>query len=306
MIYIFWKQYYSLQIILTSNILDCYYFNKVEKIMAKTKPQLRPLALITGATSGIGKEICRELARRQFDCLLVARRGDKLYELKVELEKNFEINVTLYEADLTVAQERQAIYDFVNLTELKPDILVNNAGSGLFEQALRSEESASRKLHELNVVAVVEFCEHFLPAMIEEGNGYIMNLGSVSSILPIPGFARYAAGKHYLLGFGMALRQEVKEHGVSITTVCPGLVDTEFFEQEAFKNSVARIKSTRKMSSPEDIARKAVDAMFSRKAILVLPLRSRLKCYLYSIAPISLKDKLLLKTWQRVKNYYQL
>ncbi len=257
--------------------------------------RVRPVALITGASSGIGADVARELAGRGMDCFLAARHGDRLLRMKEELEAVQGIRVTLFQGDLTRAQEREELFELLSGSELKPDVLVNAAGRGFAETRLGGDPATARITLELNVSAVADICQRILPLMLDEGTGYILNIASVAGLLPLPGHARYSATKHYLLGLGLALNQELRGTGVSLTTYCPGLVDTGFFEAAGIPRPPGRLADSRRL------ARDAVRSLFARRSLRIYPLRSRLICRFYQLSPHWMKNLLLARIWKEIQ-----
>lgn len=187
-------------------------------------------ALITGASSGIGETFAEALAKDGLDLILVARSADKLREIAVRLSGTYGHRVEVIAADLSKPQPGAALLKKVEALHMPVDLLINNAGfgtSGTFHKL-----DGAREHHEimLNVAAVVDLAHSFLPSMIRRGGGGIINLASVAAFQPLPFMSVYAATKAFVLSFSHGLYGEYRNRGIHVLAVCPGPVDTPFFE----------------------------------------------------------------------------
>lgn len=186
-------------------------------------------ALITGASSGLGAEYARQLAPSCETMILVARRGDLLENLALDLRRSSpEITVYCLVADLTVEDERTSLFKRLDDMGLVPDLLVNNAGMGDYGDFSCAEWSRLDAMLQVNITALTHLCHGFLPGMIAQGRGAMINVSSLASVLPIPDFAVYAATKAYVSSFSEALRMELREFSIPVLAVCPGPVHTGF------------------------------------------------------------------------------
>jgi short-subunit dehydrogenase len=190
-------------------------------------------ALVTGASSGIGTEFARALAVRGHGVTLVARRADRLERLAKTLSDQYDIRAEFVTADLTDPTQRDRLAGEVAELGLTVEILVNNAGFGVYEPVAASDRHREVEQVRLLVEAVVDLDARYVPAMVERGRGAIVNVSSSSGFQPLPGNANYAASKAFVLFHGEALHEEVAKRGVTVTTVCPGPVRTEFQETSA-------------------------------------------------------------------------
>ena len=185
-------------------------------------------ALITGASAGLGEEFARQLASRCHSIILVARRGDRLAALAVELAAQHDVKLRCYEADLSDTAQRQQLFDVLAAQSIYPDLLINNAGMGDYGTFADASWEKLETMMRVNMEGLTHLTHLFLPAMQSRQRGAILNISSLASILPIPDFAVYAATKAYVSSFSEALRIELREHGISVLAVCPGPVHTEF------------------------------------------------------------------------------
>ncbi len=198
--------------------------------MALPPPDRSSTCLVTGASSGIGTDIARELAGRGHGVTLVARREDKLREVAEELTSRHGIRAETVACDLGEAAERERLVKEVEDRGLTVDVLVNNAGFGTGGRFQRLDLDRELQLVRLNVEAVVHLCGIYAPQMGGQGRGAILNVASTVAFQPLPRQATYSASKAFVLTFTQALREDLHGSGVTVTTLCPGLTQTEFFE----------------------------------------------------------------------------
>jgi short-subunit dehydrogenase len=198
--------------------------------MALPNPSSDTAALITGASSGIGAAIARELAQRGHNVVLVARRKEKLDELAEEIRSAYDVRAETLGCDLGKAASRQRLPARIESLELEISVLINNAGfatNGPFH-----ESDSARELEQVrvDVEAVVALTSAFLPAMVRQGRGAILNVASTAGMQPLPYSAGYSAAKAYVLTFSEALHQELHGSGVIVTVLAPGPVATDFWQ----------------------------------------------------------------------------
>ena len=183
------------------------------------------IALVTGASSGIGEEIARQLAAMGCNLILVARREARLRELAQALSG---VQVAVLVMDLNEPDSGQQLFDQVIALGLQVDVLVNNAGLGFQKPLLGVPLDQQLGMVDVNDRALLALTRLFAEPMAERGEGWILNVSSVSAWFPIPGMATYAASKAFVLTLGRALHEELKPSGVVVTTLCPGGTRTEF------------------------------------------------------------------------------
>jgi hypothetical protein len=202
-----------------------------------------PMALVTGASSGIGRALATVLAQHGYDVTLVARREPELRALADDLSAKHGVSATVVTADLAVTGAAQRLYDQVNATGRGVDVLVNNAGiAGHGRFTTTDLESAQRTLA-INVVALTELSRLFLPAMVERGTGRLLNVASTAAFQPGPFMAVYYASKAYVLSLTEALAKELDGTGVTATALCPGVVPTEIFDAGGMSPDLPLLKS---------------------------------------------------------------
>jgi short-subunit dehydrogenase len=235
--------------------------------MALPSPSSDSTALITGASSGIGREIARELARRGHGVTLVARRRERLEELASELSSAHGIKAESVPCDLADAGARDKLVEEVEGQGRTVEVLVNNAGFGAFGNFIDTSREREIQQIRLNIEALVDLTAQFLPGMVERGRGAIINLSSTSGLQPTPGNADYAASKSFVLFHSDALHAEVGPAGVTVTSVLPGPVETEF--QEANDAAFADKLPKAVWASAERVAKDAVAAADAGKRSII-------------------------------------
>lgn len=215
-------------------------------------------ALITGASSGIGRDIARYLAEQKIDLILVARNKEALMELKDELD----VNVKVVVIDLSSTDKIKEM--FVALKNENIDILVNNAGFGDIGYFNNTDVNKELNMIDVNIKAVHLLTKMFLKEMTKVNRGYILNVTSSAAFQPGPLMATYYATKAYVLRLTEAINYELKKQKskVVVSCLCPGPVDTNF-------NNVANVKFNIKSLDSEYVARYAIDKMFEKKMVII-------------------------------------
>jgi uncharacterized protein len=190
-------------------------------------------ALVTGASSGIGVELARQLAQRGHHVILVARRAAEMEALAEELASP-RVRIEVLPTDLTEPAERATLVERTTDLGLEVDVLVNNAGLSTLGPVYRADVERELAMVELDVMAVVDLTTRFLPGMVDRRNGAVLNVASTAAFQPLPGQAGYGASKAFVLSYGRGLAGELRGTGVTVTTLCPGPVDTGFGDAAGF------------------------------------------------------------------------
>jgi short-subunit dehydrogenase len=198
--------------------------------MALPPPAAGSTALVTGASSGLGVDLARSLARRGHGVTLVARRKDRLDALAKELSDAHGVRAETLACDLGDADARAALVDQVAALDLEVEILVNNAGYGSGGRFVALDRESEVAMVRLNCEAVIDLCGRYAPAMVARGRGAIMNVASTVSFQPVVRQATYSASKVMVRTFSEALHFELRGNGVTVTCLCPGPMKTEFIE----------------------------------------------------------------------------
>jgi uncharacterized protein len=239
-------------------------------------------ALITGGTSGIGKELAKLFAQDKYNLVIVARDQRELDSSANELEQ-FGINVTTIAKDLSKMDEVKAL---CNEIDRPIDILVNNAGQGVYGLFQDNELSRELDIIHLNICATVILTKHFLKEMVARGEGRILNLGSVAGKLPGPWQAVYHATKAFVLSFTTAVREEVKDTGVTLTALMPGVTDTDFFSKAGMNDSKA-VQDKNAMADPADVAKAGYDALIAGEDRVIAGFKNKVQVDAANLMPDS-------------------
>jgi short-subunit dehydrogenase len=234
--------------------------------MSLPSPAADRAAVVTGASSGIGIELARELSRRGHQLVLVARSADKLHALADELG-----NAHALPCDLTARDDRATLLDRVLELGLTPDILVNNAGFSTLGPVHASDPGAELNLVEVDVASVVDLCTRFLPGMVDRGRGAVLNVASTAAFQPLPGQAAYGAAKSFVLSYTQSLSGELRRTGVTATVLCPGPVDTGFAHTAGFTQEEAESALPKFLWEPAEQVAKAAVAGLDRGQMVVIP-----------------------------------
>lgn len=246
-------------------------------------------ALITGASAGIGREFARQLAGRAGSVVLVARRAERLEELRDELtKKDPNLNVHCRAVDLSQSNEVEELVSWLNREGIAIDFLINNAGLGDRGSFATSEPERIREMLAVNIVALTTLTRALLPAMLEKKRGAILNVSSSAGFLPIRKLAVYAATKAYVTNFSEGIRTEVRKQGVVVTALCPGPVATEF-SAVAQRSGKPQTSSQSFMHVPvEDVARAALRAIERNKPLVIPGIVMKITMFFVRLTPMAI------------------
>ncbi|NBD33517.1 MAG: SDR family NAD(P)-dependent oxidoreductase [Cyanobacteria bacterium] len=225
-------------------------------------------ALVTGASSGIGAAFAEALARRGYNLVLVARSQAKLEQLAQQLQTDHQITTEIIPQDLAVTNAAQTLFNIITAKEINIDLLINNAGFG--DYGLFAESSLDKQLEmiQLNITALAALTHLFLSPMRQQGSGGIINIASIAGFQPLPYMSIYAATKAFVLNFSEALWAENRDAGVTVTCVCPGPTETEFFKVANFPSSATE-SVQQNYASPEAVVKVALAGFDQQQANVV-------------------------------------
>lgn len=229
-----------------------------------TPPSQRQVALITGASSGIGWALADVFSANGFDLVLVARNLQKLDELATRLRERDRVQVDVIPADLSQPGAARAVYEEVSKRSLRVDALVNNAGVLVYGEFSQTNLEDELRMIQLNLVALTELTKLFLPGMLARRRGWVLNLGSNGSFAPAPLNAIYAATKAYVLSFSEAIAEELSSSGVKVTALCPGATRAEL-QSRAGMPQVRLLR--RGLMDPMDVARAGYRALMAGRPV---------------------------------------
>lgn len=226
------------------------------------------IALITGASSGIGEAFATELAAMKHDITLVARRQDKLEQLAKDLREKYKINVNIIVADLSTEQGITIVENYIKKTP-NLDLLINCAGFGLRGDFHNLSIESISQIIDVHVKATTRFCRVAIPVMRDRGYGYIINVSSLAAFFPFKGSAIYVATKAYLVYLSKAIQKEVKKYNIKIQALCPGVTNTGFHYTEAFKDFNRSTVPKHLWMQPDIVAKKSLKALKNKKVVYI-------------------------------------
>lgn len=229
-------------------------------------------AIITGASSGLGAEFARQLAPVAKELVLIARREDRLGELKAGLEARFpKLGVRIYVMDLTDDVQLGAFVGWLERERIRPNFLINNAGMGDRGPFATGDWAKIRAILELNIVALTRLTHCLLPVLREGGRGAILNVSSIAGLIPLPFMAVYAATKAYVNSFSDGLRMELRDSGITVSAVLPGPAETEFGRVAGRGSGERGWESPEVLAMPVDEVVGAALAAVARDRARVIP-----------------------------------
>jgi len=256
-------------------------------------------ALVTGASSGIGAEIARELARRGARPILVARGASALEALAEEL-RGAGATVEIEVCDLSDDAEIGRLAERLLAGGEPPDILINNAGAGIWRATWETEAGYAEQAARLPYLAAYELTRLLLPAMLERGSGWVLNMTSAAGYVAVPGATAYGVARWAMRGFSHQLEAELRGSGVGVTLLAPFEVDSPYFDHNpGSRERIPKITALVGTITPVDVAREAADSIERERRERLVPWRGR---WLYRLTPPPLMRLLLTATgWKRAR-----
>jgi short-subunit dehydrogenase len=255
------------------------------------------MALITGASSGIGLELARQFARHGHPLIITATNEAELNEVAGELTSKHGVAVHVIALDLKTPAATEEIFN--RASQIGPvDILVNNAGFGQKGRFWEIPLERDLGMLRVNVEAVLRMTKLFLPAMVERKKGRILNTASIAGFEPGPGLATYHATKAFVLSLSESLATELKETGVTLTALCPGATDTDFFEKADMVNTMVFQKGN--VMAPQDVAEAAYKALMNGDRVVITGGVNKAVIYSRHLMPESAQAKINKGLYQEV------
>ncbi len=255
------------------------------------------LALITGASSGIGLELAKLFARDSYDLALVARSQDKLKNIAEDLQQMYNVQVKYYAKDLSISSTPQEIFEALQSERGNIDVLINNAGFGWRGAFAQMRLTNALEMIQVNITALIHLTRLFLPGMIERKHGKILNVASTAAFQPGPMMATYYASKAYVLSFSEALSEELKGTGVTATAFCPGPTATGFGQRAGFVNE--KIFGDILSMDSYTVALDGYKGLMKGKPIVISGWKNWLGTKLVQIIPRPLPARLIKKIQQK-------
>lgn len=244
---------------------------------------MRKTALITGATSGIGYELSRIFAEKDYDLVLVARNEEKLNSISEEFKTRHGIQARAVPMDLAGPSAPEKLYEQLVGEGISIDVLVNNAGIAVYGKFSESSAEGHQNLIQLNIAAPTHLCRLFGADMARRGGGRILNVSSTAAFQAGPFMSTYYGSKAYLLLFSEALHQEFKKEGVTVTALCPGPTRTEFFQRNDISNT--GLDRSPLMMPADRVAEVGFSAMMAGKPLAIPGAMNKLLVFLVRLSP---------------------
>ena len=258
---------------------------------------MKEYALVTGASSGIGRSIALQLAQRGYVVMLTARSEDKLKDLADEIKTRFDVDAVYLPLDLSLNDAAVQLISWCESLAVTPAILINNAGYGLWGDFAELNLNEQVNMHRLNTEAVIRLTHAMLPILKRNKRSYILNVSSTAAYQPVPTLGLYAAGKSFVLSFSRALRYELKQSPVSVSCLCPGPTDTGFTHRaglDAFADLAAKFNM-----SADEVAAIGLKGMFKGRTEIVPGFLNKLTSIAARHAPKAFAERISASLYKR-------
>jgi len=250
-------------------------------------------ALVTGASSGIGWDMSKILAGKGCNLIIVARREEKLKELRKEiLEEYGKIDIKVFSLDLSLKESPVTLYNQIKKSGIKIDILINNAGYGIHDYFIDILWKKEETMLNLLIMNLVHLTKLFVKDMVKKNYGFILQVSSIGAFQPTPSYATYAAAKSFVLNFGIALNYELRKTKVRCCVLCPGVTITGFQQAAGHTKKTFFMKLTKRSS--QKVAESAIKSMLGGKYFIVPGVLNSINSKFMSILPRRLATKLAL------------
>ncbi|MTT33234.1 SDR family NAD(P)-dependent oxidoreductase [Terrilactibacillus sp. BCM23-1] len=242
------------------------------------------VAVVTGASSGIGREMAIQLAQKGAYPILIARSKSKLESLKKEIISQYQSEADYYILDVSILEDVSKVFNMIIKKYQRIDILINNAGYGTFDYLLDSSMESTKKMFNVNVFGLMACSQSVIPYMIKQKEGHIVNIASIAGKVATPKSTAYAASKHAVLGFTNAMRMELKGTGINVTAINPGPIRTPFFRTADPSGEYVK-NIERYLLEPAEVAHQVILAIEKRKREVNMPRLLALGTWLYQCFP---------------------
>lgn len=250
------------------------------------------LALITGASSGIGAELARCFARNRHDLILTARNQPALLKLAAELESQHHVRCTVLPADLSDPASAASLHQAVRKGGHKVDILVNNAGLGLHGKFHVVPVDQHQALMQVNVMSVMKLTWLFVQDFLQAGGGKVLNVASIAAFTPGPLVSTYYASKACVVSWSLALEHELRKSNITVTTLCPGSTRTEFFERAGMAD--VRLAQGRwiKQATAASVAEAGYQGVMQGRGLVIPGWMNKLTAWVTRLSPLGLRTRI--------------
>ena len=252
---------------------------------------MNKIALITGASAGIGLEFAKIFAKEKYDLVISARNETKLTELANEIKNKHNVNVKVIPKDLSKQNAGKEIFNELKNENINIDILINNAGFGIFDNYWNVELNDEQNMLQVNIMALAELTNLFAKDMVNRGGGKILNVASTAAFQPGPTMAGYYASKAFVLSFSQAVDFELREKGVQVSTLCPGPTITEF-QIRANMEDLNLFKKGFTMSA-EEVAQIGYNGLMKGKPVIIAGAMNKISAMSSKISPAKVSMKIV-------------
>lgn len=243
-------------------------------------------ALITGATSGIGYELAKLFAKDGYDLVIVARNHEDLNKRAEEFKK-YRVNVICISKNLFLQDEAYSLYSELKLNGISPEIIVNDAGQGVYGKFQDTDIHREVDIINLNIISVIILTKLFIKDRLPKGSGKILNLASIASKAPGPWHSVYHGTKAFVLSWSEAIREELKDTGITVTALLPGPTDTDFFNK-ADMNDSKILQDKDNLASPEEVAMDGFNALMNGDDKIISGIQNKLNAAMINITTDSM------------------
>jgi len=248
--------------------------------------QKNQYVLITGATSGIGYELAKLFAADGWHLIIVARSSKDLIDTREELVRNNDVDVISISKDLFIPGNATELYNEISQKGIEVEVLVNDAGQGVYGEFVDTELDRELNIIRLNIESLVVLTKHCLKEMVSRGHGRILNVSSIATTTPGPLQSVYHGTKAFVQSFTAAIRDEVKDKGVVVTALLPGVTDTDFFRKAGMLQSKA-VQDKDKMADPADVAKDGYNALMNDEDKVVSGTKNKIQAAMSNLTPDS-------------------
>ncbi len=256
--------------------------------------------LITGGTSGIGLELAKLFADDGYSLIIVARDEKELSTTAAELKQQYNADVITISKDLFYPGNAFELYDEIKSQNLNVEILVNDAGQGVYGEFVDTDINREINIINLNITSLVVLTKQFVKDMVEEGSGKVLNLASIAGTVPGPLQSVYHGTKAFVLSFSEAIRNELKDTGVSVTALLPGATDTDFFNKADMEQ--AKIVAEGKLASPADVAKDGYKALMEGDDKIITGFKNKMQVAMSNIMPDATSAEMMRKQQEPVED----
>jgi short-subunit dehydrogenase len=274
----------GIKVITSISAKPCFVYSKfIDLYQTTLERKMNKTVLITGASSGIGLELARIFAGKSYNLFLVARNEQNLANLATEIKREHQITIHILAKDLSKPNAAQEVFEATKQSNIQIDILINNAGAGLNGRFTENKLQDELDIIQLNIVSLAALSHLYGADMTKRKTGHILNVASTAAFQPGPLMSNYYASKAYVLMLSEGLRSELKDSGVSVTTLCPGPTQTEFFSRAGMGSTF--LAKAPHMLTAKQVANIAYQAVQHKKGVVVSGILNKIMVFSTRFAP---------------------